>query len=98
MEYFRNKVVNVVVIFAASFFVGAQWPRTEIDRQAWGFPFVYKWVMKPEFTFPEQINSHFSLFFLALNVLLLFLAGIMTWFLVSWAIWFIRQITYKISA
>lgn len=86
------------MIFAASFFVGAQWPRNSITQQAWGLPFVYKWVMKPEYNFPGQVNSHFSFFFLALNVLLLFLSAIMTWFLASWAIWFIRQITYKISA
>lgn len=98
MEYFRNKLIDVGMIFAAAFFIGAQYPRNSIDRQAWGFPFIYKWVMKPEFMFPEQLYSHFSLFFLALNVLLLFLAAIIIWFLISWAIWFIRQVSYKISA
>lgn len=98
MEYFRNKLVDVVMVLAAAFFVGAQYPRNSIDRQAWGFPFIYRYVIKEEFRFPEQTYSHFSLFLLALDVLILFLGVIITWYLLSWLVYRIRLIVHKLRA
>ncbi len=98
MEYFRNKLTVVVMIFAVSFFVGAQYPQDSISKHAWGFPFVYRWTIKEAFRFPEQAYTHFSLFLLALNVLILFLSVLCTWYFLSWLVYRIRLIVYKLRA
>ncbi|KKR50586.1 MAG: hypothetical protein UT84_C0010G0009 [Candidatus Curtissbacteria bacterium GW2011_GWA1_40_16] len=98
MEYFRNKFVVVGMIFAVSFFVGAQYPQNSISRHAWGFPLVYRWVIKEEFRIPEQAYSHFSIFLFAFNVLILFLSVLCTWYFLSWLVYRIRLIVYKLRA
>lgn len=98
MEYFRNKFVVVGMIFAVSFFVGAQYPQNSISRNAWGFPLVYRWVIKEEFRVPEQAYSHFSIFLFAFNVLILFLSVLCTWYFLSWLVYRIRLVVYKLRA
>lgn len=98
MEYFRNKLNVLGMIFAVAFIVGAQYPRNSIDRQAWGFPFIYHYVIKEEFRFPEQAYNHFSVFLLAFDVLIIFLSILCTWYFLSWLVYKIRLIVYKIRA
>ena len=98
MEFFRNKLVVVAIIFGVAFYAGAQFPRGSISREAWGLPFVYRYVVREEFRFPEQAYSHFSVFLLFLNVLTLFLGAICTWYFLSWLIWKIRIIVYRLRA
>lgn len=84
----NDHVKRITIILVAAFILCTVYPRHTEKKLSWGFPFVYRFEVRPEYVFPgeEDMRRGFNLLILFWDVWLTTFGAILIWY-IGGAVW-----------